>query len=59
MLSEGVNRKLQSRMLKIDEEDRVKKEEKTLIAKNLKKLGVEMDLIVKATGLSSDEINRM
>ena len=45
--------------LKIDEEDRVKKEEKTLIAKNLKKLGVEMDLIVKATGLSSAEINRM
>jgi len=43
--------------MKIDEEDRVKKEEKLLIAKNLKSLGVEIDLIITATGLSKEEID--
>jgi predicted transposase/invertase (TIGR01784 family) len=45
--------------MRIDEEDRVKKEEKISIAENLKNLGVGVDLIIKATGLSGDEINRI
>ncbi len=45
--------------MKVDEEDRVKKLEKITIAKNLKNLGVEVDLIIHATGLSREEINRI
>jgi predicted transposase/invertase (TIGR01784 family) len=43
--------------LKIDAEDRVRKNEKINIAKELKNNNASIDLIVKATGLSKEEID--
>ncbi len=42
--------------LKIDAEDRVKKERDKEIAKNFKNNGVDIDIIIKSTGLSRAEI---
>jgi hypothetical protein len=45
--------------LKIDAEDRVKKERDLQIAKNLKENGVDIILIMKSTGLSKEEIGKL
>ncbi len=45
--------------LKIDAEDRVKKERDLQIAKNLKENGVDIILIMKSTGLSKVEIEKL
>lgn len=45
--------------MKIEEADRLKKEEKYLIARNLKNLGVDTDKIMQATGLKEDEIEKL
>jgi predicted transposase/invertase (TIGR01784 family) len=45
--------------MKVDAEDRVKKERSIEIAKELKKSGVGNDLIAKTTGLSKEEIEKL
>jgi predicted transposase/invertase (TIGR01784 family) len=42
--------------MKVDAEDKVRKDEKKQIARELKKHGVGIDLIIQATGLSKPEI---
>lgn len=45
--------------MKIDAEDRVRKDEKLQIAKELKRNGISIDLIIKSTGLTKDEIDKL
>ncbi len=45
--------------MKVDAEDRVRKDEKLQIAKELKNNGATLDLIIKSTGLSRDEIESL
>jgi len=45
--------------MKVDAEDRVRKDEKLQIAKELKNNGAAVDLIIKSTGLSRDEIESL
>jgi predicted transposase/invertase (TIGR01784 family) len=45
--------------LKIDAEDRVRKEEKTQIAKGMKNENIQLELIVKLTGLTKEEIESL
>ncbi len=45
--------------LKIDAEDKVKKENSIQIAKNLKQIGIDLDTIIKATGLTKEEIDSL
>ncbi len=45
--------------MKIDEEDRVKKENTLEIARKLLKSGVGIDIILTTTGLSKDEIKKL
>jgi predicted transposase/invertase (TIGR01784 family) len=45
--------------MKVDEEDRVRKEEKIQIARGLKDNGVPVDIISKSTGLSKDDIEKL
>lgn len=43
--------------MKVDAEYRAKKETRMEIAKELKKNGVPVDLIIKSTGLTKEEID--
>jgi len=45
--------------LKIDAEDRVRQDEKLQVAKNFKDNGVAIEIIMKSTGLSKDEIEKL
>jgi len=45
--------------MKVDAEDRVRKDEKMQIAREFKKNGASMDLIIKSTGLTEEEIGRL
>ncbi|WP_223241273.1 Rpn family recombination-promoting nuclease/putative transposase [Flammeovirga sp. EKP202] len=45
--------------LKVDAEDRVKKERDREVARNLKNNGVDIEIIMKSTGLSRDEIESL
>jgi hypothetical protein len=45
--------------LKIDAEDRVKKERDKEIAKSLKENGADINLIMKSTGLTQEEIENL
>lgn len=45
--------------MKVDAEDKVRKDEKQQIAKELKDSGVNINVIVKSTGLSKDEIEKL
>ena len=45
--------------MKVDAEDRVRKDEKMQIARELKKNSASMDLIIKSTGLTEEEIGRL
>ena len=45
--------------LKIDAEDRVKKERSIEIAKGMKKENIQLEIIVKLTGLSKEELERL
>ncbi|NME67567.1 Rpn family recombination-promoting nuclease/putative transposase [Flammeovirga aprica] len=45
--------------MKIDAEDKVRKDEKVQIAKSLKENGADIELIMKSTGLSRDEIENL
>jgi predicted transposase/invertase (TIGR01784 family) len=45
--------------LKVDAEDIVRKDEKCQVAKELKKSGVVLDIIMKSTGLSKEEIENL
>ena len=45
--------------MKVDAEDKVRKKEKVEIAKNLKNIGVDIETIIKSTGLSKDEIGNL
>jgi hypothetical protein len=45
--------------MKVDAEDEVRKDEKRQVAKEFKNNGVAIEIIVKSTGLSKDEIERL
>jgi predicted transposase/invertase (TIGR01784 family) len=45
--------------IKFDQEYKLKKEERITIAKNLISAGVELDVIIKSTGLSKEEIEKL
>lgn len=45
--------------LKIDAEDRVRKDEKVQLAKGMKQKGLELQLIIELTGLSEEEIKNL
>lgn len=45
--------------MKVDAEDMVRKKEKVEIAKNLKNIGIDIESIIKSTGLSKDEIGNL
>ena len=45
--------------LKIDAEDRVRKEEKMQIARGMKNENIQLEIIVKLTGLSKEELERL
>jgi predicted transposase/invertase (TIGR01784 family) len=45
--------------LKVDAEDKVKKEKAIEIARKLKKSGVSIDIIMQSTGLSAEEIQKL
>lgn len=45
--------------MKIDAEDRVRKDEKSIIAREFKKNGVSVELIMKSTGLKKEEIEQL
>ena len=60
--SEGMAKRKRRRKIRADQQKEKlngRTEEKTEIAKNLKKLGINIDDIVKATGLSKDEIEKL
>jgi predicted transposase/invertase (TIGR01784 family) len=45
--------------MKVDEEDRVRKEEKLALAREFKKNGVTVEVIIKSTGLTKEEIEKL
>jgi predicted transposase/invertase (TIGR01784 family) len=45
--------------MKVDAKDQIRKEKKIQIAKELKKNGVAIDMIVKSTGLTKTEIEKL
>ena len=45
--------------LKVDAEDRAKKEKAVEIAKNLLKIGINIEIIIKSTGLTKEEIETL
>ena len=60
--SEGMAKRKRRRKIRADQQKEKlngRTEEKTEIAKNLIKLGINIDDIVKATGLSKDEIEKL
>ena len=45
--------------MQIDEEERVRKDEKKAIARELKHNGLPIEIILKSTGLTQEEIERL
>jgi hypothetical protein len=45
--------------VKVDSEDKLRKEKAVEIASNLKLRGVDINIIVQATGLSTDEVEKL
>ncbi len=45
--------------MKVDAEDKVRKNEKIEIAKNLLKNGIEIEIIIKSTGLTKEKIEKL